>query len=758
MRRRRLIFLKPFSVATLTILLMGALLCPLAVHAQTLSQYTTTLPFVTNAVAPSILLVLDNSGSMQFLASESGLPPFDPAATYNGVFEPTKCYQYQTGGVELFRTGNSFSKSASRECLDSSHPWDGNVLNYVSMRRIDIAKWVLTGGKCDGARNAIDGTCPSGNLVGTSGDPGSGWATRSASIPEALLVNRVDPSVLPGTGTAWFHSPPVAPQTGIFCVDGIPGPMASGTIGAPVGLPVSACNGKTQFQVRVTFRTQPTGVIQMTGNRARFGLMAYNYSQGGRIVVDMGDNLGMLTKIDNTIPSGWTPLAETLYEAARYFAQLPPVYNESGPDYTVTPTKDPYYFQPPWVSSPQYVNCCQGYVIIFTDGQPTQDQNIPAGLQNYAASANAHYPTPDHNNVCSAYYGVVGVSDPCRAAGTHYLDDVAYWAHTTDLRQGSVPTGNVSPEAGNDLPGMQSLTTYTFFAFGTGSLLLADTAKVGGFDNRDGTGIPNSSVQSCTYPAGSSLGSGVSTSSPKWDVNQDCVPDAYFEATSAKDMRDRLLAAVTGILDSSVSSTSVAVVGSSATGEGAVYQAYFFPKVKEGVNELKWLGYTQGLFVDSFGHLREDTNGDGKLVYRDDKIIVPFFDTSSNSVKVKVYSDLNGDGQADLATPDSIVNLTDIKPIWEAGRRLALTNPAARKILTWVDLNNDGNVNAATEQIQFTAATAASVAMLCPFLGNVNTSDGSGNDPSVGNCNIGGTDQVAALAAATNIIDFIRGV
>src|SRR5436305_1421194 len=95
---------------------------------------------------------------------------------------------------------------------------------------------------------------------------------------------------------------------------------------------------------------------------------------------------------------------------------------------------------------------------------------------------------------------------------------------------------------------------------------------------------------------------------------------------------------VPGIMDSSVSSTSVAVVGSSATGEGAVYQAYFFPKVKEGVNELKWLGYTQGLFVDSFGHLREDTNGDGKLVYRDDKIIVPYFDTSSNSVKVKVYS------------------------------------------------------------------------------------------------------------------------
>src|SRR5207245_5901741 len=124
------------------------------------------------------------------------------------------------------------------------------------------------------------------------------------------------------------------------------------------------------------------------------------------------------------------------------------------------------------------------------------------------------------------------------------------------LRTGTGPHRKLNPGGGYRPPSYAEFDDLSLFAFGTGSLLLADTAKVGGFDNRDGTGIPNSSVQSCTYPAGSSLGSGVSTSSPKWDVNQDCIPDAYFEATSAKDMRDRLLAAVTGILDSSVSSTS----------------------------------------------------------------------------------------------------------------------------------------------------------------------------------------------------------
>src|SRR5207248_1546609 len=44
---------------------------------------------------------------------------------------------------------------------DLAYEWSGSLLNYVSMRRRDIAKWVLTGGRCEGVRDAVDGTCPS---------------------------------------------------------------------------------------------------------------------------------------------------------------------------------------------------------------------------------------------------------------------------------------------------------------------------------------------------------------------------------------------------------------------------------------------------------------------------------------------------------------------------------------------------------------------------------------------------------------------
>src|SRR6185503_17047717 len=165
-------------------------------------------------------------------------------------------------------------------------------------------------------------------------------------LPAALAANRFDPppGLIPGADV-WFHTPGTLfpALSGFLCVDD--GAFFVTHTCAPAAL----------SQLRVKFTIEPTGVIQEIGDRARFALMVYNPNEGGRIIVDMGDNLSLLAKIDNAVGVSNTPLAESLYEAARYFAQLPPVYNQLGPDYTVTPAKDPYYFQPPWVTSPQYV-------------------------------------------------------------------------------------------------------------------------------------------------------------------------------------------------------------------------------------------------------------------------------------------------------------------------------------------------------------------------------------------------------------------
>jgi len=115
---------------------------------------------------------------------------------------------------------------------------------------------------------------------------------------------------------------------------------------------------------------------------------------------------------------------------------------------------------------------------------------------------------------------------------------------------------------------------------------------------------------------------------------------------------------------------------------------------------VNWVGYTQGLFLDTFGNLREDTNGDGRLVYQNDNIITTQYDNNTASptfgqVLVNKYVDANGDGQADSTTPSQANKaLSDILPIWEAGKQLALMDPNSRTLLTWADSDNDGLVDA----------------------------------------------------------------
>lgn len=262
-----------------------------------------------------------------------------------------------------------------------------------------------------------------------------------------------------------------------------------------------------------------------------------------------------------------------------------------------------------------------------------------------------------------------------------------------------------------------SVNQRTFTVSGTTTQILKDplwyAAKYGGFIDQDGDNTPN--LQS------------------EWDANGDGTPDTYFYAVSPLYLEQQLANAFAAILNRASSGTAASVLASSTTGDGAMYQAFFFPSRLDGTREIKWTGYTQGLFVDSFGNLREDTNGDGKLIYGQDDIIVTRFDVASGLVKVDKYHDVSpADGIADTTQPYATVDLTDIKPIWEAGQVLAQTAPASRTILTWTDLNGNGAVDAATEVIPFTDANAA---QLSAYL----RADPTGS------------------YTASNIIDFIRG-
>jgi type IV pilus assembly protein PilY1 len=707
-------------MATLALVLTGALVGPAqGAPSTTMTDYTASPPFITKVVPPNILLLLDISGSLNS-AAYAGVT-FDPATTYTGLFEPTECYKRQSN---RFVPDPAANPNSPGTCTDATYPWSGNLLNFGSMRRIDIVKEVMTGGICSTSRDTA-GYCPTGgsNYIKAQEtfDTAACCLVQLMSVTEANATNRVPANVLPGGGgLLYFHL--VGDNTslqGSFCLDNDTTPP-TGSNCDDADAYNETPGSDAEYELWIEFTTPQGGVIQQVGDKARIGLMTFNLDEGAGVRNYIGATLSdTITNIDTAVPSTWTPLAESLYEATRYYAQIAPFYDAA--NYTVSLPNDPYYFlSPKWASTSAYVDCCKSYVILFTDGEPTQDLNIPAALQDFGHSV--------HGTHCTASPS----SGPCTPHktdypnnGSHFLDDVAYYAHTTDLRQATLPVLSV---AGKDLAGFQNLTIYTFYAFGQpiGREVLKATAKAGGFEDQNGNNLPDLTQE--------------------WDklnnltgaAEADGIPDTYYESANADDLKDRLVGAIYSILKRSASGTAASVLASSSTGEGAAYQAYFYPSAADVSGEVKWTGYLHSLWVDTFGNFREDTDGDGKQIYKNDKIVVTRYDATTGDVLVDRYADVSPeDGKADSTSCSPCgVALKELVPIWEAGKRLALKDAADRKIWTWVDTDKDGLVDTG-EQIEFKAASPDNSATLSPYV----VAEGTGAAPFTG----------------VNIINFIRG-
>jgi type IV pilus assembly protein PilY1 len=795
---------------TVMLALMGCLMGPGALQAQTMDQYYAVPPFVNDQVAPNIILLLDNSGSMSGLAcdlsnpadgdcNDAGDRPFDSTFNFSGYFDSLRCYTYDAGADARFEPATAKATLATG-CSDTE--WDGNFLNFATFRRFDALKKAMIGGDCFVAR-AADGTCP------TNGTPALKTVRAQAT---GVNVELADVQSAAGP-TSYIGRIPLAERAGnpatlwigvagaYFCVDN------DNSFNSNCG--DGDYNTNKKFELKIGYSTEPTGVIQQIGAQARFGLFEFKPAgDGARMLVGVGSrqsidfsgstvetfNTNMAAMVDavqESFPSTWTPLAESLYETARYIAQINSTYVPGSYVYPIafaggisnganfatagvgsigaseisaltgseTCTagagyianacgRDPYFFgsnhTPPWATTSTQAACCKTFVILVTDGEPTQDTNIPVGSQDYGhgqhglhcigGTTTIHAPNGTCNiNDLTPPATLLGEHKTDYASsGNHYLDDVAYWAHTNDLRpctaagtDGTIAVLNVT---GHCLQGLQNVSVFTFFAFGNiaGREILMHTAKLGGFEDSNNNNLPDLVTEWDKFIN--------ATGAP----GTDGIPDNYFESSNVDDLQDRLMATITAILRKSSSGTAISVLATSASGEGSVYQAYFYTSTvgQAGAN-VKWTGYTQGLFIDHIGNFREDTDQDGKLVYENDYIVKTRYDNNPNSltygtVLVDKYVDANGDGFADNSTTPTISGLAlkDILPFWEGGKQLANLPSASRNLLTWVDIDNDGLVDAG-EEMQFSTASSAT---LSPYL-----------------------RAGAAPYTADNIINFIRG-
>lgn len=183
----------------------------------------------------------------------------------------------------------------------------------------------------------------------------------------------------------------------------------------------------------------------------KIGLMVFNNNQGGSIfsasalgstyvatIKDMDaiytaasattNRYAMMQAVSQITANAWTPLAETLYEAMRYFQGGASAFTN-----TVGLTSGKY-------TSPITASCQANYVVIITDGMSTQDSDNV--LQTICGNGDCDKDGKDPANddgtkdppgtpADSPWFG--GTSKNYENQGSDYLDDVAWYMHRNDM-------------------------------------------------------------------------------------------------------------------------------------------------------------------------------------------------------------------------------------------------------------------------------------------------------------------------------------
>jgi type IV pilus assembly protein PilY1 len=497
-----------------------------------MSTYTCYPIFMVSTVEPNILVMLDNSGSMNSAAYSGN---YDHSTEYYGYFEPFKMYNYAS---------NVFTRNAGGG-------WDGNFLNWLCMRRIDVARKALMGGKATSRSG--------GGNQQNIGETGAGWDFTKS-------YNDTD-SVTPlASGTNYSYDV----EDGDFIVNG--------TTYSIVVQKDSTLSDEADNFVDGNI----AGIFQRLSSKARWGNAFFetgtgSNESGASIDHVIGTNMTtLITDFQNTACDTWTPLGEAYYIAMQYFKQD----DEDGTlDYANGAADNANIGDDPYYNGSEYVKCAKSFVLLLTDGASTKDAKVPAMYKDYADAFDTWVDADDGTD-CDED---TGTGCEYGSGGTDYLKDIAYWARVNDLRSSSVGK--------TELDGDQNLILYAIYAFGNDTnaeKLLKEAAKNGGFEEKDGTTGPSSQSE--------------------WDLDNDNLPDTYFRADTGTNLEAKILEAINAILERAASGTAVSVLATSSEGEGNLVQAYFRPVKTVGTTDIKWLGYLQSTWVDAYGNMREDSN------------------------------------------------------------------------------------------------------------------------------------------------------
>ena len=600
-----------------------------------------------------------------------------------------------------------------------------------------------------------------GHWVANADDPDTGCVIDALrrycgrmSIPEVI-----DPSDQEGSVSGEFWNVPA------IVVD-------SGVIGQ-LGDPLAVLDGYLKQNA------PPTGVLQRYADVINIGAMAFNdegqasecgivdpdnplaealladcaNKRDGAQVISYIDRGGAHTElligaINDLKAVTWTPLAEAMYTAIGYYTQNTARRINSADFITAAELAT----LPAWANATVYNagdKVLDGGVVYVT---------YVGGTSNGASLAT------DTGVVWTAVAASASIKDP---VSTYCMDNailvITEGASTVDIRPEVVAlsTGIADPTGGdgtcNPFYGSTYLDNLTYYAW-KGANIYPDepftkakkhirTFVVQNAIGRAAeAGDPVECDPTTLLSNAATQGSGLTPDAAIHDGVDETVFDSFL-ATNMVDFRQTLNNVLFYLAKGVASGSAASVISSSRSGEGALYQAIFWPGAETSAGErVEWIGEVHALLVNAHGEVFEDTDQDRVLSAADEKVVI-YFDGDTRACYGTVDADANCDGVS--------VPVGDVKYLWSAAgwlnsitdgnvatnRGTYISNTKQRYIYTWNDLNDDGLVTA-NEWLPFVQNLGGAA-----FPGTV-----GGNRGAVIN-DFGLTDPVEA----NNLINWLRG-
>ncbi|MFH7320899.1 pilus assembly protein [Desulfurivibrio sp. D14AmB] len=445
----------------------------------------------------------------------------------------------------------------------------------------------------------------------------------------------------------------------------------------------------------------PSGLLQEFAADLRIGAMTFNRDgakseceqadpyvtyqcddpgilDGGRVITPLGKGAthtdDLVDAINAIVADTWTPLAESMYNAIGYYLQDGSMRLAPG-DFSTA--EDPILA---W--------CQRNNILLITDGAPTADQN--PDVISFAESLSYNLGS-----------GLCGALD-----GSTYLDDLArYGLYGLSADPLLVDPAYATPAEMADGAGPDKRRPINTYVVAAGKFRDEGTDKCN----------PNVLLEDTAQSGGTTL----------------------FRAENLNELEGALRAAFLSIRAGAAAGSAASVISATRSGEGAVYQAIFWPEKYDSAdpsNKVTWVGEVQSLLVDAHGRLFEDTNGNRKLdppcdnlgepAGSCDRQITVFYDPGTETSRacygiVKDGACIGPDG-----TPGMVEDIAEVSYLWSAKEWLesitdgavttnrpeaqylneSATYPAKRYIFTWHDSAGDGIVHD-SEVLAFEAST-----------------------------------------------------